>query len=66
SSGKPVQAVSLAPEELRLDVGNFSSYGRAFVRGMLSHPALGPNFREYLLKLTAHLQDSSQPDPDRA
>jgi len=66
SSGKPVQAIPLSPEELRLDVGNFSSYGRAFVRGMLSHPALGPNFREYLLKLAAHLQDSSQPDPDRA
>ncbi len=66
SSGKPVQAIPLAPEELRLDVGNFSSYGRAFVRGMLSHPALGPSFRKYLLKLAAHLQDSSQPNPDRA
>jgi len=66
SSGKPVQAIPLAPEELRLDVGNFSSYGRAFVWGMLAHPALGPNFRKYLLKLAAHLQDSSQPDPDRA
>jgi len=66
ASGKLVQAVALAPEELRLDVGNFSSYGRAFVRGMLSHPALGPDFRKYLLKLAAHLQDSSQPDPDRA
>jgi len=66
ASDKPVQAIPLAPEELRLDVGNFSSYGRAFVRGMLAHPALGPNFRKYLLKLAAHLQDSSQPDPDRA
>ncbi len=66
ASDKLVQAIPLAPEELRLDVGNFSSYGRAFVRGMLSHPAIGPDFREYLLKLAAHLQDSSQPDPDRA
>jgi len=65
TSDKLVQAIPLAPEELRLDVGNFSSYGRAFVRGMLSHIALGPNFRKYLLKLAAHLQDSSQPDPDR-
>jgi len=40
ASDKPVQAVPLAPEELRLDVGNFSSYGRAFVRGMLAHSAL--------------------------
>ena len=66
ASDKLVQAIPLAPEELRLDVGNFSSYGRAFVRGMLSHPAIGPDFRKYLLKLAAHLQDSSQPDPDRA
>jgi len=66
SSGKLVQAIPLAPEELRLDVGNFSSYGRAFVRGMLSHPAIAPSFREYLLKLAAHLQNSSEPDPDRA
>jgi len=65
-SGARVQAVPLAGEELRLDVGNLSSYGRAFVRGMLAHSALGPSFREYLLKLAAHLQDSSQPDPDRA
>ncbi len=66
TSGKRVQAVPLAGKELRLDVGNFASYSRAFVRGMLAHPALGLNFREYLLKLAAHLQDSGQPDPDRA
>jgi len=66
TSSKLVQAVSLRGEELRLDVGNFSSYGRAFVRGMLAHPAIASSFREYVLKLVAHLQDSSQPDPDRA
>ena len=66
ASDKLVQAVPLAPEELRLDVGNFSSYGRAFVRGLLAHSALGPDFHEYVLKLAAHLQDSSQPEPDRA
>jgi len=65
TSGKLVQAVPLRGEELRLDVGNFFSYSRAFVRGMIAHPALGPEFREYLLELSAHLQDSSQPDPDQ-
>jgi len=65
TSDRLVQAIPLAPEELRLDVGNLVSYSQAFVRGMLSHPAIAPSFREYLLRLAVHLQDSSQPDPDR-
>ncbi len=64
-AGELVQAVVLGPEELRLDVGNFASYSRAFVRAMVAHPQLGAEFREYLRRLAAHLDDSSRPDPDQ-
>ncbi len=64
-AGELVQALPLAEEELRLDVGNFDSYSRAFVRAMVAHPQLGADFRDYLSKLVAHLQDSANPDPDR-
>ena len=64
-AGELVQALPLAEEELRLDVGNFASYSRAFVRAIVAHPQLGADFRAYLRKLVAHLQDSANPDPDR-
>lgn len=65
AAGELVQAVPLGKEELRLDVGNFVSYSRAFVRATVNHPQLGREFREYLCKLVAYLEDSNNPDPDR-
>ena len=50
--------------ERRLDVGDFASYGRAFVRAMLREPQYGPEFRRYLSDLLAHLEDERNPDPD--
>ena len=64
-AGELVQALPLAEEELRLDVGNFDSYSRAFVRAMVAHPQLGADFRVYLRKLAVYLQDGASPDPDR-
>lgn len=45
--GLPVYAVPLLESEERLDVGNFESYARAFIRVMLCHEELGPRLREY-------------------
>ncbi len=64
-AGELVQALPLGAEELRLDVGNFGSYSRAFVRAMAADPELGADFRDYLRQLVSHLEDSANPDPDR-
>lgn len=51
AAGLPAYAVPLAPDEDRLDVGNFESYAKAFIRVMLGHPELGPILREYVAGL---------------
>lgn len=56
AAGLPVYAVPLAPEESRLDVGDFSSYARAFMRTMLTHPDLGPDLRRHAAELLARLE----------
>lgn len=48
AAGLPVQAVPLAADEYRLDVGTFESYAKAFIHVMLTHPELGPGLREYV------------------
>lgn len=62
--GHPVYSVKLGQQERRLDVGNFQSYGRGFVRALLAHPEVGPRFAQYLKALARHLEDPSVPDPD--
>ena len=64
ADGKPVYAVPLAEQERRLDVGNFNSYGRAFVRALLDDTRYGADFAGYLKALAAHLEDADAPDPD--
>jgi UTP--glucose-1-phosphate uridylyltransferase len=49
--GLPVYAVPLLPGEDRLDVGNFESYAKAFIRLMLSHEELGPGLRKFTSEL---------------
>lgn len=61
--GRPVWAVPLAEGEVRLDVGDFRSYGRAFARMMATHPRHGKGFVEYLRKLVAYM-DGEGNDPD--
>ena len=62
-SGRPVYAVPLMPDEFRLDVGGFASFGPAFVRMLSEHEQFGRAFREYLVKLVNYLQGKG-PDPD--
>ena len=64
AEGGRVLAVQLRPGELRLDVGNFDSYGRSFMRSMLIHPEHGPKLRRYASALLEHLSDETRPDPD--
>jgi len=64
-SGLPVWAVPLTKQEIRLDVGNKSSYARAFVRTMLSDPETGAELREYVARLLDLLSGQSSADPDR-
>jgi len=61
--GRQVWAVPLAEGEVRLDVGDFRSYGRAFARVMATHPRHGKAFVEYLRKLVAYV-DGEGEDPD--
>lgn len=62
--GRQVWAVPLAEGEVRLDVGDFRTYGRAFVRVMAAHPRHGKAFVEYLRRLVAYI-DGVGDDPDR-
>ncbi len=62
--GHAVYAVPLAEDERRLDVGNFDSYGRAFVRALLEDEEYGEGFAHYVQALAAHLRDPASPDPD--
>ncbi|MCX7598064.1 MAG: UTP--glucose-1-phosphate uridylyltransferase [Armatimonadetes bacterium] len=62
--GRGVWALPLAEGEVRLDVGDFRSYGRAFTRVMATHPRHGKTFVEYLRKLVAYM-DGDGDDPDR-
>lgn len=63
--GHRVLAVPLQAGERRLDVGDFATYSRAFVRAMLSNEEYGPGLREYLKALVAHLEAGAE-DPDGA
>lgn len=65
AAGERVLAVPLQPDELRLDVGNFDSYSRAFVRTMLTDEQYGEGLRAWTAKLLSHLADPGSPDPDR-
>lgn len=65
-AGLPVWAVPLGEKEIRLDVGNKISYGRAFVRTMLSDPQAGPEFQTYLAALLEFWTGRQPQDPDRA
>jgi len=60
----PMLAAPLRPDEVRLDVGNFESYSRAFVRSMLTDERHGEGLRAWAAKLLSHLDDPSSPDPD--
>lgn len=62
-AGGRVFGVPLAREELRLDVGNFATYGRAFARMLAMHPRHGAGFVEYLRRLVAYYEGNG-PDPD--
>ena len=62
--GRKVIAVPLQAGELRLDVGNFVSYSRAFLRTMLTHPEHGEGLRRYAANLLAYLDDPARRDPD--
>ncbi len=64
AEGRRVLAIPLQPGEHRLDVGNFNSYGRAFMRSILTDREYGPDLREYAAELVQYLADDSQPDPD--
>lgn len=55
AAGLPVFAVPLAPDEARLDVGDFPSYTRAFMQVMLAHPDHGKDLREFARQLLADL-----------
>jgi UTP--glucose-1-phosphate uridylyltransferase len=57
-------AVPLAEDEHRLDVGNYASYGKAFIRMMLTDEDIGEGLRTYTSNLLAHLKDPTLPDPD--
>lgn len=63
ADGKRVLAAPLQPGERRLDVGDFNSYSRGFVRAMLADPEQGEAFRAYLKALVAHLEEGAE-DPD--
>jgi UTP--glucose-1-phosphate uridylyltransferase len=57
-------AVPLAEGEHRLDVGNYTTYGRAFIRTMLTDSTLGEDLRRYTANLLTYLDDPTHPDPD--
>lgn len=61
--GRRVVAAPLAEGERRLDVGDFDSYSRGFVRAMLAEPEYGERFGEYLQALVAYLAGTGD-DPD--
>jgi len=61
--GRAVYGVPLTPDEFRLDVGGFVSYGRAFTRMLVTHPKYGPRYLEYLRRLVAFC-DGTGRDPD--
>jgi len=63
--GQRVLAVPLGEGERRLDVGDFASYSRGFVRAMLAEPEYGEQFAEYLAALAEHLRGEGE-DPDVA
>ena len=46
--GEPVYAWTLAPDEIRYDVGNFESYFRAFVDFALADERFGYLTRKYV------------------
>lgn len=57
--------VALGEDERRLDVGNFESYSRSFMRIMLTDDRYGAILRDYARELLAHIEDPSSQDPDR-
>jgi UTP--glucose-1-phosphate uridylyltransferase len=61
--GLGVYGVPLAEGEVRLDVGDFRSYGCAFARVMATHPRYGRDFVDYLRRLLAYLEGEGA-DPD--
>lgn len=64
ADGRRVLGVPLQPGEVRLDVGNFESYGRAWLRAMLTDARYGEGLRDYAAKLLAHMADPDRSDPD--
>ncbi len=65
ADGAQAYAIPLSEKELRLDVGNFNSYARGFVRAVLDDPEIGSQFAQYLQRLAAYLENSDNPDPDQ-
>jgi UTP--glucose-1-phosphate uridylyltransferase len=59
----PVYGVPLRPDEFRLDVGDFATYGRSFARMMAADARHGKGFVEYLRHLLAYV-DGAEVDPD--
>jgi UTP--glucose-1-phosphate uridylyltransferase len=64
SDGLAVYAVPLGPGEFRMDVGDFVSYGRAFIRTMLTHEDFGEPLKKYCQDLLQYLECNDRPDPD--
>jgi UTP--glucose-1-phosphate uridylyltransferase len=65
-AGLRVQAVPLGEKELRLDVGNMKSYGRAFLRTVFEDSEAGPELRQYASDLLEFLAGRRDQDPDHA
>ena len=65
ADGLTVCAVPLAGSERRLDVGDFSSYARAFMSVMLNHPEYGSALREWTAGLLDELAHPAPEGQDR-
>jgi UTP--glucose-1-phosphate uridylyltransferase len=64
ADGHRAIAVPLAEGEHRLDVGNYASYARAFIRTMLTDSEHGEGLRTYTANLITHMDNPTHPDPD--
>ena len=48
ADGQPVYGVRLTQNERRFDIGNYSSYYRAFIEFALADPTHGENLRQFV------------------
>ncbi len=66
ADGQAVYAVPLNKTEFRIDVGDFESYGRGFIRTMLTHQDFGEPLKQYCRELMSFLDAETLDDPDTA